>query len=113
MYKIPTYQKTSLRSPERSEGEMIETKVERIMTNKEAIKDGAPIIYTEKSEGIQAAYNIRTDRWEIAVEAMDKVHKIKAATPINNGKTGDDNTKKSEGGKDDNSATQAESTVGK
>ena len=30
------------------EGELIETKVKRITVNEEPIKDGAPLVYTEK-----------------------------------------------------------------
>ena len=61
------------------EGESIETKIERILENKEPITDGAPTIFTEKKDGVLAAFNIRTDRWEIAAEAMDKIHKQNAA----------------------------------
>lgn len=57
------------------EGETIEMKIERIVNNKEPIKDGAPILYTERKEGIRASTNIRTDRFEIAVEAADKISK--------------------------------------
>ena len=35
--------------------------------------DGAPEIFTERKDGVISAYNIRTDRWEVAAEAMDKV----------------------------------------
>lgn len=56
-------------------GETIEQKIRRIVNNKEPISDGAPLIYTERKHGIQPAYDIRTDRWEIAVEAMDAVAK--------------------------------------
>jgi hypothetical protein len=73
MYKNPYYHETSLESEERVEGETIEQKIERIVNNNEPITDGAPIIYTERKEGVKAEYNIRTDRWEIAAEAMDKV----------------------------------------
>ena len=55
------------------EGETIEAKIRRITNNKEPIKDGAPLIYTERKNGVMAEYNIRTDRFEIAVEGMDKV----------------------------------------
>lgn len=55
------------------EGERIEEKIDRIVNNKEPIKDGAPIIYTERKDGVQPQYDIRTDRWEIAADAMDKV----------------------------------------
>ena len=37
------------------------------------IEDGAPIIYTERKDGVNPAYNIRTDRWEIAQDAMEQV----------------------------------------
>lgn len=56
------------------EGETIETKVNRIVNNKEPITDGAPIIYTERKDGVLPEYDIRTDRWNIAINAMDKVN---------------------------------------
>lgn len=57
------------------EGETIEQKVERIVNNKEPIKDGAPMLYIERKEGVRPSTNIRTDRFEIAVEAADKIAK--------------------------------------
>ena len=65
--------KSQLKSVEVVEGEPIELKIERIVSNKEPISDGAPSIFTERKEGVLSAYNIRTDRWEVASEAMDKV----------------------------------------
>ena len=56
------------------EGETIETKVNRIVNNGEPITDGAPIIYTERKDGVLPEYDIRTDRWDIAIDAMDKVN---------------------------------------
>ena len=53
------------------EGERIEDKIRRVIDNKEPITDGAPIIYTERKLGVLPAYNIRTDRWEIAQAAME------------------------------------------
>ena len=61
------------------EGETIEMKIERITVNREPITDGAPLIYTERKEGVLAGYDIRTDRFEIAIEAMDKVSKSNQA----------------------------------
>lgn len=80
MYKIPIYQ-TSLIDANRRlrEGESIENKVKRLLANKEPIKDGSPIIYTDRKDGVNPAYNIRTDRFEIACDAMDKVHRSKEA----------------------------------
>jgi hypothetical protein len=62
-----------LTSVEKLEGEPIELKIERIVSNKEPISDGAPSIFTERKDGVVSAYNIRTDRFEVAAEAMDKV----------------------------------------
>ena len=77
------YRNSKLYSPRKSlitkrdttEGEPIEHKVERLVNNNEPITDGAPEIFTERKEGVISAYNIRTDRWEIAAEAMDVVQK--------------------------------------
>ena len=79
MYKVGRLSKTHMRVNDSETGEPIENKVRRILNNKEPIKDGAPIIYTERRDGVQPQFNIRTDRFEIAVEAMDKVHKSKLA----------------------------------
>jgi len=73
MYKYKKVKKSLLTSVEVVEGEPIEHKIERIVSNKEPITDGAPSIFTERKEGVISAYNIRTDRWEIASSAMDKV----------------------------------------
>lgn len=54
------------------EGERIEDKVRRLMDEKSPINDGAPIIYTERKDGVLPAYDIRTDRWEIAQKAMEE-----------------------------------------
>lgn len=75
MYKYGKSRPTTIRTNESMQGETIEQKVRRITDNKEPIKDGAPEIFTERSEGVKSAYNIRTDRWEIAVDAMDAVNK--------------------------------------
>ena len=61
------------------EGERIERKVARIVENNEPITDGAPIIYTKREDGVLPAYDIRTDRWEIAQQAMDAVNQANIA----------------------------------
>ena len=68
-------------------GETIEQKMERIVNNKEPIKDGAPIIYTERKHGVAPQYNIRTDRFEIALDAADSISKSFMARRENRGKT--------------------------
>lgn len=80
MYKVKPMAKSSILSPISYEGETIEDKINRIVNNKEPIKDGAPLIYSERKDGVRPEYNIRTDRFEIAIDAMDAVsatHKAK------------------------------------
>ncbi len=79
MYNRKVGKGTMVKSEGLVEGETIEMKVERMVSNKEPIKDGAPEIFTERKEGVISAYNIRTDRWEIATDAMDAVSKSKLA----------------------------------
>jgi hypothetical protein len=86
MYKKVNYIKSALKINEATQGETIEQKVERILDNKEPIKDGAPLVYTDRKDGVMPGYNIRTDRWEVAVDAMDKVAKNVAAKRENRAK---------------------------
>ena len=71
-----------LKSVEIYEGESIETKCARILQNKEPITDTAPIIYTAKEDGVLPAYNIRTDRFDIAIDAYDKITRSSAKKEI-------------------------------
>ncbi len=61
------------------EGEAIETKVRRLMETGEPIKDGAPLVYQERKEGIKPEYDIRSDKWDIAESAMNMVSKAETA----------------------------------
>lgn len=53
-------------------------KLRRVVENKEPIKNEAPTIYTPKSEGVMPEYDIRTDRFEIAREALEKADRAEA-----------------------------------
>lgn len=61
------------------EAETIEEQMEKLTTMKQPIEATSPIIYTERKEGVKPEYDIRTDRWEIAQEAMDHVNKTAIA----------------------------------
>lgn len=56
------------------------------MIDKEPITDGAPIIFTEKKDGVRPEFDIRTDKWDIAQNAMDRVTAAKIAKSKNLGK---------------------------
>lgn len=70
---------TDIRYNESYVADSIEIKVERIFQNKEGIDESAPIIYTERKEGVLPAFNIRSDRFEIAQEATDKISRSRIA----------------------------------
>lgn len=70
---------------ENYQGESIEEKVRRIVEEKEPIKDGAPIIYTELKDGVRPEFDIRTDKWMIAMDAMDKVSNYEASKYLQKG----------------------------
>lgn len=68
---------TSIECPSLELGETIEMKMERILNNNEPITDGAPTIFQERKDGVQPEYDIRTDRFEIALEGMNTFAKAK------------------------------------
>lgn len=55
--------------------ESIEEKMRKVMAGADTVDDTADIIYTKRAEGVLPQYDIRTDRFEIAMEAMDKCSK--------------------------------------
>lgn len=61
------------------EGIPLEEEIEAYTTNKTPIENTSPIIYTERKDGVKPEYDIRTDRWEIAQNAMDYVSKTAIA----------------------------------
>ena len=71
--------RTTIVGLESREGETIEAKVRRIMSNNEPISDQAPLIYTERKDGINPDYDIRSDRFDFALDAMSKIEKSKRA----------------------------------
>ena len=79
MYQYKNITKSSIKVNKSYVGERLEEKIQRITSNKEPIKDGAPLIYTERKNGVMAEYNVKTDRFEVAVVAMDKVTKTHLA----------------------------------
>lgn len=66
-------------------GENILTKVRRILDENEPLTDGAPLIYTSKKDGVRPEYDIRTDKWNIAMEAMDRVNAYKISEYLKTG----------------------------
>ena len=57
----------------------LEVKIEKLITSKEPIGKDVPLRYTERKQGILPEYDIRSDRFDIAQTAMEKIHKSNIA----------------------------------
>lgn len=57
-----------------------EVKLRKIISGEaNNMEDGVfPTIYTEKKDGVQPEFDIRTDRFEVAIEAIDKINQSAA-----------------------------------
>lgn len=75
MYTQPKFNKTSLKVNESYQGSPIERKLERMMNNNEPLDQGAQIQYTERKDGVLPNTDIRTDRFEHAIDARDAIAK--------------------------------------
>lgn len=73
------YAKKAISTNEAYIGERIEDVIARAMSNNEPVGNESPMIYTERNVGVLPEHNVRTDRFDIAIEAMDKVSKTKVA----------------------------------
>lgn len=62
------------------EAKSIEQTLREALANKEPVKTNSDnLAYTERKDGVLPIYDIRTDRFEIARQAADKVNKTNAA----------------------------------
>lgn len=62
------------------EAEPREVKLRKIISGEASnMEDGVfPTIYTEKRDGVRPEYDIRTDRFEVAIDAIDKINQSTA-----------------------------------
>lgn len=80
LYNIRNREDAQIKGVEQYEGETIEEKVRRILEDREPIEDeGIQTLYSARGEGVLPETNIRTDRWDLATEAMDIATKAKQA----------------------------------
>lgn len=76
LYKFPTSQ---IDNQEIYEGISIEEKLRKATTTNEPIENVIPEIYTERKDGVLPQYDIRTDRFDIALDAQNKIEASRAA----------------------------------
>lgn len=81
MYKQNIPEETGFMTKQLDEGESIETKLERMIANKEPIsgEGNVQLLFTERKDGVLPSYNIKTDRWLHAIEATDALSRQKVA----------------------------------
>ncbi len=84
MYKQNKMKRTSVKTKMHEYGKTIEQKVELMVNNGEPLDGGDnELIYTEKADGVLPAYNPRADRFDIAIETVDKINKSNIAKKAN------------------------------
>lgn len=79
MYKSNYNNRGNVKRNECYKAETIEQEVSRALNNGEKLEHTKTLIYTEKKAGTPAGYNIRTDRFEIALDAIETLEKSKTA----------------------------------
>jgi len=75
MYKKNKVNKGGLKGKKSYVGERIEERMKKLLYTNEGVGEGSPLIYTDRRKGVMAETNIRTDRFEIALDAMYGVSK--------------------------------------
>ena len=73
------YQRTQLVNEPNEEGQSIEEMIRKATATNEPIEANAPMVYTEKAKGVLPETDIRTDRFELAIDAIDKFSKSETA----------------------------------
>lgn len=69
--------------PKIYEGESVEMQLERVIIGNEVIEfGGKETVYSERKDGVIPQMNIRTDKFEIAQEAMDARERQREARQI-------------------------------
>lgn len=66
------YETTDIVVTHKDKGESIEEMLRRMTTNNEGIDVEFPEIFTPANEGVMPAYDIRADKFDIALQANDK-----------------------------------------
>ena len=79
--KTATSRKGFINDPDLAyQAEPREVKLRKIISGESSnMEDGVfPTIYTEKKDGVLPEYDIRTDRFEVALDAIDKINQSTA-----------------------------------
>ena len=56
----------------------MEAKIRKALDGTENLELGKPALFTRRGEGVRPETDIRTDRWDIAMDAQNHVNQVKA-----------------------------------
>ncbi len=75
MYKKNIFRKTELEINDSTEGEPIQLSIERLLNNGEDMEEMTEkgLVYTERDLGVIQEYDIRADKFDIAIENTERV----------------------------------------
>lgn len=81
MKKVIVKANSMLKTGETYQCDRLELKLRRMQESNEPIDDTVIVnkIYTERKDGVMPAYDIRTDRFDVAIMAMDAANKMRDA----------------------------------
>lgn len=72
--RVTIKQRTLFKATEPTEtGETLELQIKRMKETNQPIEGGAPTIYTARKDGVIPEYDIRSDKWDRALENMEQV----------------------------------------
>lgn len=61
------------------EGQSIEEQMRKALAGNEPIQASAKVTYNDRKDGVLPQHDIRTDRFEVAMMATDRIHASQAA----------------------------------
>ena len=77
MKKLEIKHVSLIQKNESVDGISIEEKIRVALQDNTPIDGGSPLIYTKRADGVRPEYDIRTDRFDIAIEQADKLANAK------------------------------------
>lgn len=87
MRKIFMRNQGKIKKNETYEGKSLEEALADKIAGEEIELGGKALLYSERKDGVLPITNIRTDRWDIAMMALDSVEKARIAKRDSSGKT--------------------------
>lgn len=76
MFRKPKFNTTRLSVNTSTEADHFHVKIAKMLENKEPIEAVTPLIYTARKDGVIPQYDIRADKWDIAMEARNEIERM-------------------------------------